>query len=355
MPILKTETLIVGAGLSGLHTAAKLHAMGREVTLIEARARLGGRILSHTVGNANFDLGPAWFWPGQPHIDQLIHEFSLHSFPQQSEGIALYEDENERIQHLRDSPMDGAYRIEGGMGAIISALANRIPAERIQLNSTATHLRRTSAGIETSLRCDGHTRTILSQRVILALPPRLVAALSFEPALTPALIATLEEIPTWMAGHAKFLAYYDTPFWRTAGYSGEAFSQRGPLIEIHDASPKSGGPYALFGFVGTPPNQRKVLGEKLVEQILEQLQRLFGATARHPTASHLQDWAQDSYTATKRDLTPLNYHPSYGYFSEAFDLWDGALLLSGTETAEQYGGFVEGALDASIRTIRKVS
>ena len=355
MPILKTDTLIVGAGLSGLHTTAKLHAMGQEVTLIEARSRLGGRIMSHTVGNASFDLGPTWFWPGQPHMDRIIDEFSLRTFPQQSEGIALYEDENGRIQSMRDSPMEGAYRIEGGMGAIISALANRIPAERIQLNSTATHLRRTSAGIETSLRCDGHTQTIRSQRVILALPPRLVAALSFEPALPTTLITSLREIPTWMAGHAKLLAFYDTPFWRTTGYSGEAFSQRGPLTEIHDASPTSGGPYALFGFVGTPPDQRKALEERLVEEILEQLQGLFGATARHPTASHLQDWAQDSYTATKRDLTPLNYHPSYGYFSGTFDLLDGAILLSGTETAEQYGGFIEGALDASMRTIHKFS
>ena len=65
----ESETLIVGAGLSGLHTAATLHAMGRTFMLIEARSRLGGRILSHTIGNTNFDLGPAWFWPGQPQMD----------------------------------------------------------------------------------------------------------------------------------------------------------------------------------------------------------------------------------------------------------------------------------------------
>jgi monoamine oxidase len=352
---LRTEILIVGAGLSGLHTAAKLHAMGREVTIIEARSRLGGRIMSHTIGSASFDLGPAWFWPGQPHMDQLIHEFSMRTFPQQNAGIALYEDESGRIQHLRDSPMEGAYRIDGGMSALISALAKDIPATRIRLNSVVTHLRKTSAGIETSIRCDGQTQTIHSQRVILALPPRLVAALTFEPALPAPLVASLQEIPSWMAGHAKFLTFYDTPFWRTAGYSGEAFSQRGPLMEIHDASPNNSGPFALFGFVGTPPHQRAALGEKLVEDMLEQLQDLFGTPARHPTAYHLQDWAQDLFTATERDLTPLNYHPSYGYASEAFEFWDGALLLSGTETAEQYGGFLEGALDASIRTIRKVS
>ena len=162
----ETETLIVGAGLSGLHIAATLHAMGRTFTLIEARSHLGGRIMSHTIGNASFDLGPTWFWPGQPQMDRIIDEFALCTFPQQSEGVALYEDESGRIQRLNESPMEGAYRIAGGMSTIISALTERIPAERIQLNSTVTHLRKTNAGIETSVRCDGHTQTIRSRRVI---------------------------------------------------------------------------------------------------------------------------------------------------------------------------------------------
>ena len=276
---MQTEILIVGAGLSGMHTAATLHALGRDVTLIEARSRLGSRILSHTIGNASFDLGPAWFWPGQPQIGHIVNEFALRTFPQQNEGAALYEDENGRIQHVNDSPTEGSYRIEGGMGAIISALAAQIPVARIQLNSVATHFRRTSAGIETSLRCDRRIQTIFSECVILTLPPRLVAALSFEPALAPSLNAALQEIPSWMAGHAKFLAFYALPFWRGEGLSGEGFSPRGPLMEIHDASPNSGGPYALFGFVGTPPHQRKTLGEKLAEEVLEQLQRLFGSAS----------------------------------------------------------------------------
>lgn len=352
---MKTEILIVGGGLSGLHTAATLHAVGREVTLIEARSRLGGRILSLAFGNASFDLGPAWFWPGQAQMDQLIGELSLRTFPQQSEGAALYEDENGRILRMNDSPMEGAYRIEGGMGALISALAERIPVACIQLNSEATHLRKTNTGVETTIRSNGRLKTILSERVILALPPRLASGLSFEPALAKPFCSALQQIPSWMAGHAKFIAFFDAPFWRAEGFSGSAISQRGPLMEIHDASPNGGGPYALFGFVSIAPIQRKALGEKVMQAALAQLQRLFGDAMRNPLACHLQDWAQETFTSTERDLAPLNYHPSYGFSADTFDLWDGLLLLSGTETAEHYGGFLEGALDSSVRTVRKVS
>ena len=158
-----------------------------------------------------------------------------------------------------------------------------------------------------------------------------------------------------MAGHAKFISFFDAPFWRAEGFSGEAISQRGPLMEIHDASPNSSGPFALFGFVGTPPSQRKALGKTLIEEALAQLQRLFGDAMRNPLAYHLQDWAQDTFTSTELDLVPPNHHPRYGYSPDIFDLWDGLLLLSGTETAGHYGGFLEGALDSSVRTVRKVS
>ena len=353
--MLKTEILIVGGGLSGLHTAATLRAMGREITLLDARSRLGGRILSIAFGDGYFDLGPAWFWPGQSHMDRLIDELSLRIFPQQSNGAALYEDEKGRIQRISGSPMEGTYRVEGGMGAIVSALAGPIPATCIQLNSEATHFRRTSTGIETTIRSRGHLKTILSERVILALPPRLVSGLSFEPALARPLCSALQQIPSWMAGQAKFIAFFDAPFWRAEGLSGEAISQRGPLMEIHDASPIRGGPYALFGFMSTPPSQGKTPEEQLIKEVLLQLQRLFGDSVQQPAACRLQDWGQELFTATELDLAPLNYHPRYGYSSDAFDLWDGALLLSGTETAEQYGGFLEGALDSSVRTVRKIS
>ena len=60
------RTLVVGGGLSGLSIASELHARGHAVHLVEARARLGGRILSsaveHASSLAHFDLGPAWFW-----------------------------------------------------------------------------------------------------------------------------------------------------------------------------------------------------------------------------------------------------------------------------------------------------
>ena len=66
------RTLIVGGGLSGLALADALEAQGKDYLLLEARARFGGRIETRHEGGAGFDLGPAWFWDGQPRIAALI-------------------------------------------------------------------------------------------------------------------------------------------------------------------------------------------------------------------------------------------------------------------------------------------
>lgn len=59
---MKNPIVIVGAGLSGLWAASLLTAQGIKCIVLEARDRIGGRVLSTSDPNRSdlgrFDLGP---------------------------------------------------------------------------------------------------------------------------------------------------------------------------------------------------------------------------------------------------------------------------------------------------------
>ena len=341
---MQTQTLIVGAGLSGLSIAAQLAEQGHNFLLIEARDRPGGRILTETHGGGYFDLGPAWFWRDQPRIAALINRLGLSWFEQHSKGALSFEDEHGRVQRGERFPsMLGSNRVNGGFGALSDALAAKLPENHLLLSSPVTMLAKSETGI-TATTQNGHR--ISAKRVVLALPPRIAGQITFSPSLPQDTLFAMTNIPTWMAGQAKAVATYDQPFWRMAGLSGDVMSRRGPMVEIHDASPLDGESFALFGFIGVAPQSRR--DQRLLrDAIQEQLIRLFGTEAAKPTALFIKDWATDPFTSTEYDQQPLYAHPQYGLPYELTGIWNNQLIFSGTEVADQFGGYVEGALEAA--------
>ncbi|TDT41451.1 flavin-dependent amine oxidoreductase [Halospina denitrificans] len=335
-----TGVAIIGGGLAGLALADHLQRSGVDCQVFEARDRLGGRVESANCLGATFDLGPAWFWSIQPRMLKLCQRLRLPVFEQHSAGDLLFEDAERRVHRGAGyASMEGSLRIEGGASALINALARGLPQERLHLG---TPVREVVANGQITLA----DRSLWqAERIVLAVPPRIAAELHFEPALDPRQRQLLTDIPTWMAGHAKLVAVYDEPFWRTDGLSGDAMSRSGPLMELHDASPQSGQPGALFGFYGVPAQVRRDHRDELIQASLAQLGRLYGVQAERPVQTFLRDWALESEIATQADHQPPPNHPVYGLPQELNGLWDGRLLFAASEMAPRNGGFMEGALE----------
>ncbi|MEH7442955.1 FAD-dependent oxidoreductase [Bacillus sp. JJ1122] len=362
---MNNPVVIVGAGLSGLRAASLLSAQGIKCMVLEARDRIGGRVLSTSEPDrpdlGKFDLGPTWFWPQYERtITNLVKELNLGTFVQYNKGAMLSERSANAAPEryvMPENAVEKSFRIIGGVQSLIDAVANTIPSGIVELKTRVTAIRLDEAGaitVEADL-ADGMRKIISANAVILALPPRIVARhIEFSPSLPPNIMTDLVSKPTWMAGQAKAVAIYDRPFWRESGLSGFATSWVGPLQEIHDASPESGSG-ALFGFFGMPAKTRQELGEsKISNLIIDQLVRLFGTSARNVRAILYKDWSRDSETAVEEDLEPLRDFPSYGQPPKA-GIWEKKIIFAGTETNSQYGGHLEGALLSAEQAVFKIT
>ena len=362
---MQAEVLIIGGGLSGLHTAYELQKRGIRFLLAESRDRFGGRILSsksshskYELSQAAFDLGPSWFWPGQSRMHELISELGLteNVFMQSSVGDALYEDNQGNIQRgISGVSMQGAYRMQGGIQKITESIVNKIPSESLLNNAAVSVIEFQQDQVVSTVLVDGSVKEIATKYVVLALPPRVaLGSIKFNPQFSKTREDELNTVATWMAGHAKFVAVYKNKFWNKAGFSGDVISHRGPLQEIHDASSENAEVNALFGFFSVPAQYRKNREVELRAMAIAQLVRLFGEAAAEPLEIHMKDWALDSHTSTSYDQEILKFHPANDIVNATENAWKQKLIWSGSESSDyrnNNNGFLEGALEASHRAV----
>lgn len=84
------DTIIVGAGPTGLTAARTLRAAGQSVLVLEARDRVGGRTWTDRIDGQMFEIGGQWISPDQTAILELVGELGLETFPRHREGDSVF-------------------------------------------------------------------------------------------------------------------------------------------------------------------------------------------------------------------------------------------------------------------------
>jgi monoamine oxidase len=90
----ETDVVVLGAGLAGLTAARRLERAGRSVIVLEARERVGGRLMGHSVGGCTVEMGGAYLGERQDRLAALARELGVETFKTYVDGQAVYHRDN---------------------------------------------------------------------------------------------------------------------------------------------------------------------------------------------------------------------------------------------------------------------
>jgi monoamine oxidase len=238
-------------------------------------------------------------------------------------------------------------RFVGGSQVISEKVADRLGA-RVVLEAPVRVVAQNGDGV----RVVAAGTTVEARRVILAVPPALASRLAYSPALPKGKAALLRALVPGTLTKAE--AVYARPFWRDAGLSGQGVADVGPANTIFDNSPPDGSVGVLFGFVGGSAHAAwaKLPADQRRAQVLASLAAYVGDQARTPTDYIEQDWTKERWTRG----CPVA-HVAPGVLTK-YGPWlrrpVGKVHFAGTETADYWLGYMDGAVRSGERAAREV-
>jgi monoamine oxidase len=157
-----------------------------------------------------------------------------------------------------------------------------------------------------------------------------------------------------MGATIKAHVFYDRPFWREDGMSGEVVATSGPLSVVFDNTSRDGDVASLvcFSVGGAARDLGRFSEAERRRVIVRSLEKWFGPRAREPVAYVDKDWVADEWTrGCPTGFLPPGVLAAYG--SGLRDP-EGPFHWAGTETAREWAGYMEGALEAGERAAEEV-
>jgi monoamine oxidase len=397
-----TDVVIMGAGFAGLTAARELAQQGRDVIVLEGRDRVGGRSCTATIAGVPVDLGGTFVGPTQDEVLKLAADLGCQTVPTYDDGDNLIRWRG-RSRAYRGTIPKLSPRELLNLGRVrwqLARLTRRVSLQEPWTSDPALDAV-TLADWLRSIRASSSSRDLMAivSRVTWGCEPDEVSllhavryvkaaggmdrmldtrggaqqdrfpggtqqiALRMADGLGPrvrlgAVVRRVEWRDDGVAvafdgGQvAARFAIVAVPFWRANGQSGQALSDQGPVFITFDVSPSAAGPGILLGFTDSrtfdplPAHERR-------EAALACFADIFGDEALDPIDYMDHCWGLEPFApGGPTAAVPPGSWTRYG---PCLRQPVGPVHWAGTETADEWTGFLDGAVRSGRRAAAEVS
>jgi len=242
----------------------------------------------------------------------------------------------------------------GGTQQISERMAEKLGSDRVLKSSPVVGIDQQSKTEIIVKTLDG--KQFKTKYIILAIPPLLQMKIHFKPSLPPLRNQLNQRCP--MGTVMKTMIYYSRPFWRENGLCGSFLIEgddKHPMFLTLDDTKPDGSFAAIVGFILADKCRRlvKFSAEERKNLIANSLAEATGLREfSKPVHYEEKNWMEEQYVGgCYTAMYPPGFFTRYG---KCIRTPIDRIYFAGTETATQWSGYMEGAIQAGERAAREI-
>jgi monoamine oxidase len=355
--------IIIGAGMAGLSAGYELTQLGHDVTILEARARPGGRV--HTLREPFSDglyaeAGAARIPDNHDLTLKYVKLFDLPLEPMYPTQLSALRVDGSSKQELSiDGFTDGLAqyfgsefrgptrfsKIKGGNDNLPRAFATRLK-EKIRYNSPVVKLDQDDKSVRVTFLDHGKAQTITGDRMLCALPFSLLRNIELPAGFAEAKRKVINDLHYDSVSRVYLQAKKRS--WEEKGLNGFAITN--DAVEIWQPTWNQPGPRGIIMTYNRPGQAERIAAMKDPDRItstLDQLSPLFPGLRENFEKGATKCWIEDEWSRGAWAFAGLGNLVLFGKP-------EGRIHFAGEHLSFAFS-WMQGALDSSARAVKQIN
>lgn len=353
------KVIVIGAGLAGLVAAYELSKLDHDVTVLEAQARVGGRVLTiRDFGEGIYGEAGAARIPGHHDLTlKYINEFGLEMvpfYPSAEQFMRLRKRRVEKIGWKRYAASMASIvalgkqehwkKVRGGNDLLPRAFAERL-RDKIRFESPVVKIERDAGGVTVYFDEKGKVQSLRGELLLVAIPFPMLSKVEFSPALSRPKADVIRT--TTYESASRVLLETKTRFWHDGKVNGFALDEN--LAEIWEGSFGQPGTHGLLqNYVRGEASlalTKQAPGDRLTGTV-KGLEKFFPGLGTNYVQGFSKCWSEDPWTRGAWGLLA-------GDRLETGRAPEGRIFFAG-EHLSGHASWMQGALQSGLSAVERI-